>query len=337
MNTIRMIAIALPITLLLACGGGGGGTAAVAPTTAPPTTTPPTTGDPNMPPTTTPTVNPLANLANFEPSTGHSSIRMVSAITMANNANLLTSSQAQADSFGSELSVPCILHFCNTSLPGETSGELLMFLRANVEDISLIRNTSYFANNEYTSTVTSDVTVNGVALARGNLTGTRKEGTTPFESQSFAGWLDGSVFGTMQITIGESGSEQYRFISYIVGVPSGSNPSSTGSATWEGAAVASIKADRTFILGDAEITVNFTDTDVDLMLDNWRGLDNQAVSSVGEITYEDLNLTSGSFTSSKSNEQVQRRFYGTTHAEVGGFFNTATVAGAFGGTRQTGQ
>ena len=69
------------------------------------------------------------------------------------------------------------------------------------------------------------------------------------------------------------------------------------------------------------------------MFDNWRGLDNQAVSGMSAITYEDLDLTSGSFTSSKSAEQVQGRFY-ANHNEVGGFFNTATVTGAFGGTRQ---
>ncbi len=43
MNTIRLIAIALPMTLLLACGGGGGGSAA-APTT-PNTPTPQTLPD----------------------------------------------------------------------------------------------------------------------------------------------------------------------------------------------------------------------------------------------------------------------------------------------------
>ena len=138
---------------------------------------------------------------------------------------------------------------------------------------------------------------------------------------------------SLQITLGESGSEQHRFISYLAGVPATSDPSSTGSATWEGAAVATIKADRTFILGDASITVDFTNTDVDVTLDDWRGLDNQTVSSVSAISYEDLTLTDGAFEGS-GNDQVEGRFYGTGHTEVGGFFNTEMVTGAFGGTRQ---
>ncbi|MCY4032021.1 MAG: hypothetical protein OXF05_07885, partial [Hyphomicrobiales bacterium] len=170
-----------------------------------------------------------------------------------------------------------------------------------------------------------------VTLARGNLTATFAG--SELEFQTFAGWMDGSVFGTTQIAIGNT-SPQYRFVSYAVGVPATDNPSAAGgSATWEGSAVASIKADRTFILGDAEITVNFADTNVDLMFDNWRGLDNQAVSGMSAITYEDLTLTDGAFERS-GNEQVEGRFYGTGHAEVGGFFNTETVTGAFGGTRQ---
>ena len=71
MNTIRLIAIALPVMMLMACGGGGGGGSAVAvtPTTGTPDpnmaggTNPPTnTPDPNMaggtnPPTNTPDPN----------------------------------------------------------------------------------------------------------------------------------------------------------------------------------------------------------------------------------------------------------------------------------------
>ena len=33
-------------------------------------------------------------------------------------------------------------------------------------------------------------------------------------------------------------------------------------------------------------------------------------------------------------DQIKGYFYGTGHTEVGGFFNTETVTGAFGGTRQ---
>ena len=347
MNTTRMLAIALPMMLLMACGGGGGGTAAVAPT-------PMNMPDPMNPPTTTPptdgggTPNPLANLANFESSTGHSTIQMVSEIATNSNVDLLTSSVAEVGNFGSEENTNCIpsRNVCSVPrLPNDDPTASLRFeigqsVVSRVRDVSLIPQASAYFFGDYTSMVTAGVSNSNVTLARGNLMGTRvsdERGMSvagaPIEVQSFAGWLDGSIFGTTQISAGTSGSEEYRFISYLAGVPATDNPSSTGSATWEGAAVASIKADRTFILGDATVTVNFTDTNVDLMFDDWRGLDNQAVSGMSAISYEDLTLTGGAFEGS-GNDQVQGRFYGTDHAEVGGFFNTADVTGAFGGTRE---
>ena len=316
--------------------------------------TPPTTGGPNTPPTGGGggTPNPLANLANFVSSTGHSSIQAISDIAESSNVNLLTSSIAESESFGSETNTTCMsnLNFCSArALPGDGTQAMIFAINSAitvnpVNDISLIRQNAYFKNSNYDSTTTSGVTVNGATLARGTLTGTRITGSTPnlvetpLEVQSFAGWLDGSIFGTTQITVGASGSEQYRFISYIVGVPSGTNPSATGSetsATWEGATVATIKADRTFILGDATVTIpDFTNADVDVTLGNWRGLDNQAVSGMSTIIYRDLDLAGGSFVPNNANEQISGRFYGTGHTEVGGFFNTETVTGAFGGTRQ---
>ena len=282
--------------------------------------------------------NPLANLANFESSTGHSTIQAVSGIVSGNGVDLLASSQARADSFGSEVALVCLGHSCVAFLSGDDINNLLTFNRTVVRDISLVSQTAYFTNGEYTSTSTSGVTVNGATLARGTLTGTRAEGTTPFEFQSFAGWLNGSIFGTTQIEFGASGSEQYRFISYLAGVPATNNPSASGSetsATWNGTTVASIKADRTFILGDATVTIpDFTNADVDVTLDNWRGLDNQAVSGMSAIIYRDLDLAGGSFVPNNANEQISGRFYGTGHTEVGGFFNTEAVTGAFGGTRQ---
>ena len=73
MNTIRLIAIALPMTLLLACGGGGGGGTAAAPTI------------PNTPPHSTGDGNPLAGLDGFMPTTNSSTIRDIQEITGMHN------------------------------------------------------------------------------------------------------------------------------------------------------------------------------------------------------------------------------------------------------------
>ena len=319
MNMLRLIAIALPVMFLMACGGGGGGTATVTPTT-PTNPNPPTGG----------VVNPLADLANFVPTTGSQTIQDIQAITGANGSNFILShayesGQLELAHMSNCASGVCVIVFNNP------------FAVSNFDTTSNNPNLAFFDSplDNIISRITNSTDVGDINFARGSLTGRRGVGVgTNVEFQSFTGWLDGSIFGTTQLAFVETGqsSEQYRFISYAVGVPATSNPT-TGTTTWEGAAVGSIKADRTFILGDAEITVDFTNSNVDLEFDNWRNLDNQELSSMQPITYNDLALSSGSFTGS-GNEQVQGRFYGNSHEEVGGWFNTETLTGAFGGTRQ---
>ena len=322
MNTIRMIAIALPMTLLIACGGGGSSSNTA--TRTPTTMTPPTDngggGD----------VNPLAELGRFVSTAGSQTIRDIQEITVTSGVNLLSSHAYADEMLGLVNRASCNQTLC-AIIFDSSLGSFGFQLTNSTPNLSFFGDTL----NNTNSQITNGQNVDDVTLARGSLAGTKTN--TPVEFQTFAGWLDGSIFGTTQTSFGVSGSEQYRFVSYTVGVPTGSNPTTTGSqttpATWEGAVVASIKADRTFILGDAGITVDFINTNVDLMFDNWRGLDNQAVSGMSAISYEDLTLANGSFEGS-GNEQVQGRFYGTGHTEVGGFFNTETVTGAFGGTRQ---
>ena len=354
MNTIRMIAIALPMMLLMACGGGGGSnTTAVAPTPIPPTPPPPTS-DPNTPPTGSgEVINPLTGLANVNVESANSpTIQAVERITGATNARIFVSAAYQEGNLD-KIDSACSATTCGITIP-ETIGddpmgnspqgnEILPFKITNPHLSLFLLNTTTSTIDEPNAVLNADSSIFMVTegISVGDITFARGDATPDFvdpnflhlEFRTFAGWIDESIFfGTTQIEIGET-TPVYRFISHAAGVPTGSDPSSTGSATWEGAVVASIKADRTFILGDAEITVNFMDSNVDLMFDDWRGLDNQAVSGMSAITYNDLALSSGSFTGS-GNEQVQGRFYGTAHTEVGGFFNTETVTGAFGGTRQ---
>ena len=340
MNTIRLIAIALPVMLLMACGGGGGGGTA-APTT-PMTMMPPGTGNPNMPGTDdmmTPPPNPLAGLANVNVVADQNSptIQAVERITGMTGANIFVSAAYQTGNLMKNDSA-CSATTCGITIPEVHSTRVIPFNLANPHTSLFLLNNGEFILDSIDSMVTESITLGDVTFAIGDATPTFVSASPPYahlEFRTFAGWIDRSIFfGTTQIQIGET-NPVYRFISHNAGVPATDNPSAAGgSATWEGSAVASIKADRTFILGDAEITVNFTDTNVDLMFDEWRGLDNQELSSMQPITYNDLTLANGSFTSSVNNEQVQGRFYGTNHNEVGGFFNTMDVTGAFGGTRQ---
>ena len=331
-NLLRLIAIALPMTLLLACGGGGSGGGAT-----PPTTMMPGTDDPM-----TPAPNPLAGLANVNVAAENSpTIQAVETITGATGANLFVSNAYEAgtldDSDSTCLTTTCFLPIneisTTLSLPFNLSNPqpgLFLIDEANTNAPVM----------SITSTVTEGIMLDDsdVTLARGNLTATFAG--SELEFRTFAGWIDGSVFfGTTQIQIGETNPE-YRFISNNAGVPATDNPSATGSetsATWEGSAVASIKADRTFILGDATITIPTLASgiiSVDVMLNNWRNLNNQAVSNVNVPLMVGIGMN-GTFGRESTNTfEVQGQFYGAGHEGVSGWFNTPTVTGAFGGKRQ---
>lgn len=307
MNCLVRLGLVLPVVLLMACGGGSGGSE---------------------------NVNPLTQ---FRPTANSSSMEAVEAITELYAVIPLFSKLAEAGNFGNEVG--------HIAYPGTKGGAYVValpgvdhgvtFTLQGFGNLSLVPNdTSLFS--EYGSRITNSLTVGDATLARGSLT-TMIQRDTPLEFETFAGWFDSSVFGTTQIAVGASGNEQYRFISYIFGVPNTSKPFAIGAetlATWEGATVASIKADRTFIRGDAIITVpDLDNADVDVILNNWRNINGQAVSSVQAISYEGLMLTNGGFQGS-GDEQVEGWFFGANHVEVGGHFNTVDVMGAFGGTRQ---
>ena len=316
MNTIRLIAISLPMTLLLACGGGGGGGAT-------PTTMMPGTGDPNMPP-----ANPLTV---FMPTEGSATIQAVQEIIGTDGVALSVGSAYAEGALFSTHTISCPV-VCLIDLP--SIGNTGFDLTNDTPNLSFVNDNLDNANSQ----ITNSQTVNGVALVQGSITGMKNN--IPVEFHTFAGWLDGSIFGVTRISIGSSGSEEYRFAPYNVGASIDSRPEpreSETSATWSGIAVASIKVDRTFIRGDATIDIDdLSSPDIDLEFDNWHDINGQAISGVSAITYSDLGLNlfgvfSGNF---MDDEEVAGRFYGTNHNEVGGNFNTETVTGSFAGIRQ---
>ncbi len=310
MNTIRLIAIAPAMTLLLACGGGGGGGG----------------GGGSTP--LTPVSDPFAGFPSFVAAENSQTYTDYSAIAGVNGTiSIISDVYGASDNFetlcGGDI---CAIEFIDSnSLSFEAD-------RVRVRNLFLLStDTPTLVDPE--SRVSGSVTFGGASLAGGIFTTEFIE--TPFEFRTFAGWLDDSVFGTTQITIGESSDREYRFMAHSTGVPVGSNPTGTGEATWEGAAVASVKTTRAFARGNATITISdLASPTVDLMFENWRTINNQAVAGISAISFEGLAVTDGSFTSSTNNEEVSGQFYGTGHTEVGGFFNTRTVTGAFGGTRQ---
>ena len=316
------------MTLLLACGGGGSGGGAT-----PPTTMMPGTDDPM-----TPAPNPLAGLANVNVAAENSpTIQAVETITGATGANLFVSNAYEAGTLDDSDST-CLTRTCFLPINEISATHTLPFNISNPQPgLFLIDETSASVTS-VTSTVTEGITLDDsdVTLARGNLTTTFAG--RELEFRTFAGWIDGSVFfGTTQIQIGATNPE-YRFIAHTAGVPASGNPSAAGSetsATWEGATVAVRKADGTFLHGDARIIlVDFTapDIEVEVHLEDLRDINARTLDS-NSFSWENLDLNNGVFEGG-GQIQVKGRFFGENHEEVGGWFNSNEISGAFGGTRQ---
>ena len=326
MNICRLALITLSLTLLVACGGGGGSTAA-APTT-------PTNGSER-------TVNPLANLTNFVPTENSSSIQAVQGI-VSTGAPRINTGRIFEEGNSDGVETTCNMNGCIALLPGTTV--TLPFLNNIVTDISLVSNfPSFFSDSSYSSEITNGITIEGIegiTFARGKLTGTRDEDDTPLAFETLAGWLNGSVFGVTQIAIGASDStQQHRFIPYNAGIPTGSDPSGTGSATWEGAAVATVKADRTFVQGDATVTIaDLASPTVEVLLEDLQDINDPEGSDEHNFRFRGMSLDgSGGFDTLAGPAKLEGRFYGTDHTEVGGWFSNNMLTGAFGATKQEGR
>ena len=319
MNIFRLATTIFSLTLLVACGGGGGSGTAVAPAT----------------PTTPPPINPLAGLANVNVAAENSStIQTVERITGGANARIFVSDAYRAENLNKfEVTCPttttCVIPFFELSpytLPFSISNPQPSLFLVDEDNVTGI-----------TSRVTEGIMLDGdsVTLARGNLTAML--GSNELEFRTFAGWIDESIFfGTTRIQIGET-NPVYRFINHAVGVPSGSNPSGTGSATWEGSTVATRKADRVFFHGDAMVTIaDFSNMEAEVTLGFLRDINNPEMSNTHRFTFSNATISSdGSFKQDgASGSIVEGRFYGTGHTEVGGWFNNEDFTGAFAGTRQ---
>ena len=215
--------------------------------------------------------------------------------------------------------------------------------RHSCNDAEHIR-VKYFTEN-FISRISSTATIGDVSFARGSLTATRQHDKAPLEFQTFAGWLDSGIFGTIRVKVGESGSEQHLFTSYYTwDWDEGTRPSGTGSATWEGAAVASIKDVAaiidgwSFIRGDATIDIDdLANPDVDLRFDNWKTIDGREVS-LPATTFENISLRfDGRGFELRGGETTGRAegwFHGENANKVSGHFQDDTLAGAFGAVRQ---
>lgn len=164
---------------------------------------------------------------------------------------------------------------------------------------------------------------------------------------SYEGWMQYSKFGG-QINIITKGIVQigqnqrdYTGQRYAVGTSigqlSGTNPVE-GNATWEGVMVGGrIGETADFgdpVRGDATLTYDFANTDLDVAFTNIRSIrDVEVPATYPNMTWENLPVRNGRFGGGFDDPTLEGRFYGPNHEEVGGIFQRNRIVGAFGAQR----
>lgn len=165
---------------------------------------------------------------------------------------------------------------------------------------------------------------------------------------SYEGWMQYSRFGVQinNITHGfvQVGQNQrdYTGQRYAVGTSMGqlseTNPVD-GNATWEGVMVGGRISETAAIgkpvRGDATLTFDFADAELDVALTNIRTLPIvQVQETYDDMTWENLAVRDGRFGGGFDDPTIEGRFYGPNHEEVGGIFQRNRIVGAFGAQRE---
>ena len=349
MNTIRMIAIALPMALLLACGGGGGSATAIAPTTNPPTTTPPTTGGPNMPDSVTLPGYAITNLEMARMRVGGTAPTATNTMDETAIVAEIQRIATAADTFefsdfgptANAVTINCSNKLCSGNV--DDVG-MLTFSLDDIEDLSLVDDTGLMDFRSETQAVMVD---RGVTLIQSQVAARQEDGTR-LSFQTYGGWLANSVFGVELLDVTENDTTTSRFASFSFGNASGSRPTGSDSpAIWTGSMIG-MNTGKDIFQGDAEISIDLARSNTDIGTIRFNEIVNiKDGTSLGEMVWfytTDSNPgrnaanisigTDGTFShTGSSTGHIEGTFYGTGGMEVGGTFNRDGIIGAFGATR----
>ncbi|GEM_PF-1031006 len=164
---------------------------------------------------------------------------------------------------------------------------------------------------------------------------------------SYEGWMQYSKFGGQinSITHGivQIGQNQRDYtgqrygVGSSVGQLSDTNPVE-GNATWEGVMVGGRIGETADygdpLRGDATLTYDFTNADMDVTFSNIRSLrDVDVPATYPNMTWQNLSVRDGRFGGGFDDPTIEGRFYGPNHEEVGGIFQRNRIVGAFGAQR----
>lgn len=230
---------------------------------------------------------------------------------------------------GNEIDSSCSGESCTATIANIGT---LTFSLDEIYDPSLIGDSGFEGYNVGSQALMVD---GDATLVQGRGAARQNDGTT-LEFQSFAGWIDGSVFGINAIEVTESASSTTYFTGYSFGNASGTNPSGTGRSVWNGVFIGINRASSSHagapVHGDVTIDIDdLANPDVDFTISSVGRINDMATSRVS-YNYNDMPLRNGIF--EEENGQVKGSFYGDNHEEVGGFLQDINHFGAFGATRQ---
>lgn len=115
----------------------------------------------------------------------------------------------------------------------------------------------------------------------------------------------------------------------VAGSPTGSNPVS-GPAVWTGAVLAYDAHPDTYgtpVTGEARLEVDLSAATIDVAFSNF-------TESHGDMSWSDLSLRGGAFSSRSGDSTISGAFYGAGHEGVAGEFSRDRLDGVFGALRR---
>ncbi len=333
MNTIRLIAIAFPVMLLItACGGGGGGGGTAA--------APNTSGNPNTPgtgsmamPETLPgyAVTPATARGHFTGATEPTAMNTMSETAIVTEIQRIATA---ADTFefsdfgptASAVTVNCANKSCTTGNIDDVG--TLTFSLADIDDLSLVDETDLVGFNSNTQAV---MVHRGATLIQSQAAGRQSDGTQ-LTFQTYGGWVTDSVFGVQLLDVTENGTTTSRFASFSFGKASGSRPPGTALVRWNGSMVG-VNTNKDIIQGDSEITIDFDGPGaggVSIASIHFGNITNiDTGNSLANMLWSSIPVeTDGTFSSTTGGD-INGVFYGDGSV-AGGTFNRDNIIGAFG-------
>lgn len=294
----RFTAVLFTAILLAGCGGGGGGGGSSrSPTmeTPPPSQPPPTFTDSEI----IPSLNSI--------------IQRSDSLILSDLAG-----KFRGETYAAPTS--CTRMSCTTDLGyGYTSSSDLR----DVRDLGLDTALRYSAVGEE----------NGVRIAQ--VDGRSTFLGFPADYRGYGAWLDDSAFSVTLATIRNGRLEGVNLagleVGYGISIGNDTGTRPTGNATWRGIMVGGtdINGPVQSIRGNATLTYDVGRNDLDVAFTNNRIVDTG--SRFQDMRWSNLSVDStGSFKQETPQRDIEGRFYGPNHAEVGGVFVHPEAIGAFG-------